>query len=111
MTENLHFTPIATFSGLSGMPFIALSRNSLYPLLIVGSESVTIRVIRRHRILFSDIREITLRWRLAYQLTIVPERGLRTFSATFLSKESAMRTVEALKQRGVTLDAETAAVL
>ena len=105
MTEDLHFTPNATFSGLRGVPLVALSRNSLFPALTIGADSVTIRVIRRHRLPFRDIREVRVRWRLAYQLTIVPERGWRTFSANFLSRSEAARAVEALKQRGVALDA------
>jgi hypothetical protein len=108
MIEDLHFSPIATFSGLRGVPLVALSRNSLYPDLVVGSDSVTIRVIRRHRLLFSHIREVAVRWRLAHQLTFVPRRGLRTFSANFISKTETLRAVTALQQRGVALDAATA---
>lgn len=105
MTGDLHFTPNATFSALRGVPLLALTRNSLYPELTIGADSLTIRVIRRHRLPFSAIREVGVRWRLAYQLTIVPERGLRTFVANFLSREVAARVVAALAQRGVALDA------
>ncbi len=111
MIEDLHFSPIATFSGLRGVPHVALSRNSLYPDLVVGSDSVTIRVIRRQRLLFSDIREVAVRWRLAHQLTFVPRRGLRTFSANFMSREDLVRAVRTLEQRGVALDAAAAALL
>lgn len=111
MTGDLHFTPAATFSGLRGVPLIALSRNSLYPALVIGPDSMTIRVIRRHRLAFSDIREIGVSWRLAHQLTIVPKRGLRTFSANFLSKRDVTRAVETLRQRGVALDAAAADLL
>lgn len=105
MTGDLHFTPNATFSALRGVPLLAVTRNSLYPELTIGTDSLTIRVIRRHRLPFSAIREVGVRWRLAYQLTIVPERGLRTFVANFLSREVAARVVAALAQRGVALDA------
>ena len=111
MTRDLHFTPNATFSGLRGVPLVALSRNSLYPELTIGVDSLAIRVIRRHRLLFRDIREVRVRWRLAYQLTIVPVRGLRTFSANFLSRKDAARVIEALKQRGVALDATASGLL
>ncbi len=111
MIEDLHFNPIATFSGLRGLPIVALSRNSLYPNMIIGSDGVTIRVIRRHRLLFSEIQEVTMRWRLAHQLTIVPKRGLRTFSANFISRAEAVRAVTALQQRGVALDAATAGLV
>ncbi len=111
MSEDRHFSPVATFSGLRGVPLVALSRNSLYPSLIVGSDSVTIRVVRRHRLPFGDIREVTVRWRLAHQLTLVPKRGLRTFSANFIAKEDIVHAVRALEQRGVALDAAAAGLL
>ena len=111
MIEDLHFSPIATFSGLRGVPLVALSRNSLFPNFVIGSDSVTIRVIRRHRLPFSDIREVAVRWRLAHQLTLVPKRGLRTFSANFTAKADIVRAVRALEQRGVALDAAAAGLL
>lgn len=111
MAGNLYLTPAATFVGLRGVPLIALSRNSLYPALVIGSESVTIRVLRRHRLALGDIREVGVAWRLAHQLTIVPKRGLRIFSANFLSRKDVTRAVEALKQHGVALDASAADLL
>jgi hypothetical protein len=111
MTRDLHFTPAATFSGLRGVPLLALSHNSLCPSLVVGPDSVTIRVIRRHRLPFSDLREVRVRWRLAHQLTFMPKHGLRTFSAHFLSKGDAVRALKALKERGVALDAEADALM
>jgi hypothetical protein len=105
MIADLHFTPIATFSSLRGVPVVALTRNSLYPELIIGADSVTIRVIRRHRLPFSEIREVEMRWRFAHQLIIVPARSLRVFSANFLYRRDAVRALDALRQRGVALDA------
>jgi hypothetical protein len=104
MTADLHFTPNATFSGLRGVPLVALSRNSLYPALTIGADGLMIRVVRRHRLAFREIREVGFSRRLAHQLTIVPERGWRTFSANFLSGREAMRALETLRQRGVALD-------
>jgi len=111
MAGNLYLTPAATFVGLRGVPLIALARNSLYPALVIGSESVTIRVLRRHRLALGDIRAVSVAWRLAHQLTIVPKRGLRIFSANFLSRKDVTRAVEALKQHGVALDASAADLL
>lgn len=111
MAEEQHFHPIATFSGLRGVPLLALSRNSAYPALAIGPDGVMIRVIRRHHLLFGDIREVTVGWRLAHQLTIVPRRGLRTFSANFLSKKDVLHATEALKRHGVALDNAAAALL
>lgn len=104
MSADLHFTPIATFSGLRGVPLIALSRNSLYPTLTIGADSLTIRVVRRHRLALRDIRKVGFGWRLAHQLTIIPERGWRSFSANFLSARAAACALEALRLRGVALD-------
>jgi len=39
---------------LRGLSLVALSRNSLYPDLVIGFDSVTIRVICRHRLLFGN---------------------------------------------------------
>jgi len=104
MPADLHFTPNATFSGLRGVPLIALSRNSLYPTLTIGADSLTIRVVRRHRLAFREIRKVGVGWRLAWQLIIIPERGWRSFSANFLSARAAARALEALRLRGVALD-------
>ncbi|MEZ5764025.1 MAG: hypothetical protein R3D69_07045 [Xanthobacteraceae bacterium] len=89
MPADLHFTPNATFSGLRGVPLIALSRNSLYPTLTIGADSLTIRVVRRHRLAFREIRKVGVGWQLAWQLIIIPERGWRSFSANFLSARAA----------------------
>lgn len=105
MTAELHFTPNATFSGLRGVPLIALTRNSLYPALTIGDDSLTIRVVRRHRLALRDIRQVGFSRPLACQLTIVPERGWRSFSANFLSAREAARALEALQLRGAALDA------
>jgi hypothetical protein len=107
MSADLHFSPIATFSGLRNVPLFALSRNSINPAFAVGDDGVTIRVVRRHHLPFSEIRRVSVRWRLAYQVTIVPKRGLRTFSANFISKADAIRAAALLRQRGVALDAAT----
>jgi len=104
--EDLSFIPIATFSVLRGLPLVALSRNSLYPAVIVGRDSLIVRVIRRHRLHFDDIGEIRLSRPLTYQLTITPRRGFRAFSANFLRREEAVRVVEALKSRGLKSDVQ-----
>jgi hypothetical protein len=101
MSADLHFTPIATFSGLRGVPLIALSRNWLYPALTIGADSLTIRVVRRHRLAFRDIRKVGFGWLLAWQLTIIPERGWRSFSA---NSPAAACALKALRLRGVALD-------
>ena len=46
MPADLHFTPNATFSGLRGVPLIALSRNSLYPTLTIVLVYVGVSVQR-----------------------------------------------------------------
>jgi hypothetical protein len=64
MIEDLHFRPIATSAGLRGLSLVAMSRNSLYPDLVIGFDSVTIRVIRRHRLLFGNTREVAVAARI-----------------------------------------------
>ena len=102
-----------SYSALTKRNRVSIQQDAtaFYPSLIVGSDSVTIRVVRRHRLPFGDIREVTVRWRLAHQLTLVPKRGLRTFSANFIAKEDIVHAVRALEQRGVALDAAAAGLL
>ena len=44
-------------------------------------------------------------------MTLVPKRGLRTFSASFISREDIVRAVRALERCGVGLDATAAGLL
>jgi len=104
MLQDMQFRPVATFSGLRRVPLLALSRNSLFPSLELRPDALNIRVILRHELKFEDIEKIEVAWRLAHQVTLVPKRGFRTFSANFFSREEAERLVVALQQRGVPLD-------
>jgi hypothetical protein len=49
------FYPSATFRGLRHVPFIAISRNSLYPALEMDEEAIFIGVVRRHALPLSEI--------------------------------------------------------
>lgn len=90
------FTPLATFSGLRGVPLLALSHNSLFPAFAVDAEGVTIRVLRSHRLRFDEIATIRLERRPGYRLTVVPKRGWRDFTVSFAGKDIARAAVEAL---------------
>jgi hypothetical protein len=95
---------MATFSGVRRVPFLALSRNSLFPSLVVRQDSLCIRIIRRHDIAFEDIAKIALSRPLAHQITIVPKRGLLSFSANFFSADAMAELLAALHKRGAPLD-------
>ncbi|MGJ7558415.1 hypothetical protein ACSFBI_30880 [Variovorax sp. RB3P1] len=53
--------PLATFTGLRGLPWIALASNSLNPIFRIESEQLVFRVIRRRQRPCTDIREVDVR--------------------------------------------------
>jgi len=106
------FTPLATFSGLKRVPFLAVSRNSLMASLVIGQDALAIRVIRLHVLRFEDIEAVSCGQRLGVSIQFSPKRGIRTFSANFRSKDPAAKTVlRRLAAAGVLLDASAQAVL
>lgn len=99
------FTPLATFSGLKRVPFLAVSRNSLMASLVIGQDALAIRVIRLHVLRFEDIEAVSCGQRLGVSIQFSPKRGIRTFSANFRSKDPAAKTVlRRLAAAGVLLE-------
>ena len=103
--QNPAFTirPLATFSGLRGVPIVATSHNSLFPSLSIGPGGIVIRVIRWHRLAADDIESISLRKFLGYQITFVPRTGIRTFTAAFAGKADTVKTLTALRHHAPAL--------
>jgi len=99
----MSLTPLATFSGIRHVPLLVVTRNSLFPSLTVEPDGVRIRVIRLHDLKFDEVECITLRKRLAHQLTIIPRRGIWIYSANLLA-ENAAGVVTLLQQHGAPLD-------
>lgn len=62
-TLGLPFRPPlrAAFTGLKGVPWLALATNSLAPLLVLNEEHVEYRVLRRRRRAYALIIEVDLR--------------------------------------------------
>jgi len=52
---------VATFTGLRGLPWIALATNSLNPVFRIESEQLVYRVLRQHQRPFADIRLVDVR--------------------------------------------------
>ncbi|RIX84726.1 hypothetical protein [Acidovorax cavernicola] len=52
---------MATFTGLRGLPWIALATNSLNPVLRIESQQLVFRVLRQRQRPFADIREVDVR--------------------------------------------------
>lgn len=104
-------TPLATFSGLQRFPLVALSHNSLFPSLVIGPQTVTIRVLRRHVLTYDDLAPIRLTRRLGYRLTFAPRQGWRDFTASFASREAAAQAVAALVDFGAPVDGEALAII
>ena len=103
-TIVLTLTPLATFSGLRGVPLLALSRNSLYPQLVIARDAVTVRVMRRHRFTYDDLARVYAERGDERRITLAPKRGWRTFTASFSSRAQAQHAVEALAARGAPMD-------
>ena len=98
--DELTLTPMATFSGLRRVPLLALSHNGLFPRLVIGPRSVTIRVLRTHEIAYGDLVDIHLHRRLGHRLTFEPRRGWRNFTVSFAGRDMAAGAVRALVDRG-----------
>ncbi|QOF76188.1 hypothetical protein [Variovorax sp. 38R] len=52
---------VATFTGLRGLPWVALATNSLNPVFRIESEQLVYRVLRQRQRPFADIRQVDVR--------------------------------------------------
>lgn len=52
---------MATFTGLRGLPWVALATNSLNPVFRIESEQLVYRVLRQRQRPFADIRQVDVR--------------------------------------------------
>ncbi|MDZ4355452.1 MAG: hypothetical protein U1B84_03390 [Variovorax sp.] len=52
---------VATFTGLRGMPWVALATNSLNPVFRIESEQLVYRVLRQRQRPFAEIRQVDVR--------------------------------------------------
>lgn len=94
---------MATFSGLRGVPLLALSHNSLFPALTIGPLGIAIRVIRIHEFAYDEIETIAVKRMLGVHITFVPRTGPRTFTAGFAGNAAALPVLAALMRHGAPL--------
>jgi hypothetical protein len=94
---------MATFSGLRGVPLLALSHNSLFPVLTIGPLGIAIRVIRNHEFAYDGIETIAVKRMLGVHITFVPRTGPRTFTAGFAGNAAALPVLAALMRHGAPL--------
>jgi len=59
--KNEEVRALATFTGLRGLPWVALASNSLNPVFCITSQHLIFRVIRRRRRAYADIAEVDVR--------------------------------------------------
>lgn len=52
---------LATFTGLRGLPWVALASNSLNPVFRIEPQQLVFRVLRRHQRPYGDICEVDVR--------------------------------------------------
>lgn len=109
--EALKFTPLASFSGLRGVPLLALSHNALFPALTLDAEGVTVRVLRWHRLRYDELAVIALDRRLGRKLTFVPKRGWRDFTVSFAGPDMLRAAIAALRRFEAPLSPQALALL
>lgn len=97
------FYPSATFRGLRHVPFIAISRNSLYPALEMDEDTICIQVVRRHALPLSEIAKVHVGWLLGYQVTLIPRNGPWTFTANFFDKTGATAVLRVFGEHDLSL--------
>lgn len=105
------FHPLACFTGLKHVPFVALTRNAINPLLSIAGDRIEIRVIRRTHLAVADLARVTTGRAIGQKVTLEPRAGFRTFSANFTHLEEAVRFLRALDDRGAPLDAKARALI
>lgn len=105
------FHPLATFSGLKGVPLLALTHNSINPLLSLEGDRVEIRVIRRLGLGMADLARVSTSRAIGQMVTLTPKTGLRTFSANFADRDEAIRLLRALGDLGAPLDDKARALI
>ena len=49
---------LATFGGFTGLPWVAASHNSLNPLLVLGPDAMTFRVIRKRVRRYAEVEQL-----------------------------------------------------
>lgn len=103
--------PMATFSGLRGVPLLATSHNALFPSLRILPHGISIRVIRRHDFTYDEIAAIDAAWRLGWQITFTPRSGLRDFTAAFAGRAAAAQAVAMLHRHKAPLSPSALALL
>lgn len=100
---------VATFTGLRGLPWVALATNSLNPVLRIESEQLVYRVLRQRERPFADIRQVDVREAYGtFNLIFEFHDARRTFVANV---GTAARGAQALAQLppGVPLSARAQA--
>ncbi len=111
MPTGFDARPMATFSGLRGVPLLATSHNALFPSLRILAHGVSLRVIRRHDFTYDEIAEIDAAWRLGWQITFNPRSGPRNFTAAFAGRANAAQAVAMLHRHKAPLAPSALALL
>lgn len=92
--ESGNVPVVATFTGLRGLPWIALATNSLNPVLRIESQQLAFRVIRQQQRPCADISEVDVREAYGTFNLIFAFRGTRL---TFVANVgTAVRGAQAL---------------
>lgn len=107
----MDFFPLASFTGIKGVPLLALTRNSINPRLSIEDGVVVIRVFRRQPLAVGDLARVTTGRAIGQMVTLVPKTGFRTFSVNFADREQAASLLRALSDLGAPLDDKARALI
>ena len=94
----------AAFSGLKGMPLVALSHNSIAPLLRLSADSIEFRVIIQRKKSYMDIERVDAAQGFATQnLAIIWKDSAFAFVGNLGDADNLRTVLQFLQKRGVPL--------
>lgn len=102
----------ATFTGLKGVPLLALATNSFAPLLRLHEEHIEFKVINTHQKSYQQIECVdTLSWALTKNITFIWNDSRFSFTANVIREDWLIQTLHFLQRRMVTLTPKAQSVI
>lgn len=107
-----HIPLIAAFTGVKGVPWVALSWSSLAPRLILQEQDFHYQAIRLERRPYSDIASVDLHTTIGTVNIVLAFRdSVLTFAGNTGSKDIAAKALAILQQKGCPLTPRARALL
>jgi len=94
----------ATFTGLKGVPLLALATNSYVPLLRLHEDRIDFKIIRSHSKTLDQIEYVSASsWRLAKNLEFAWKDTRFTLSANVIREDWLIQVLYFLRRKNVVL--------